>query len=54
MTSAQIDFATYCIGNLSERLGLPLIQSGIADLHCRSDEYLAEEIFAEYAAGDGR
>ncbi len=33
---------------------LPLIQSGIADLHCRSDEYLAEEIFAEYAAGDGR
>ena len=33
---------------------LPLIQYGIADLHCRSDEYLAEEIFAEHAAGDGR
>lgn len=22
----------------------PLIDSGVADLHCRSDEYLAEEI----------
>lgn len=22
----------------------PLIESGVSDLHCRSDEYLAEEI----------
>lgn len=32
---------------------LPLIQAGIADLHCRSDKYLAEEILAEYVAGMG-
>lgn len=25
----------------------PLIQDGVADLHCRSDEYLAEEILRE-------
>ena len=25
----------------------PLIDAGIADLHCRSDEYLAGEILAE-------
>ena len=27
---------------------LQLIQDNIADLHCRSDEYLADEIFYEY------
>lgn len=26
-----------------------LIQDGVADLHCRSDQYLADEIYAEYA-----
>ncbi len=25
-----------------------MIQDGVADLHCRSDEYLAEEIYIEY------
>ncbi len=25
-----------------------LIQEGIADLHCRSDQYLADEIYQEY------
>ena len=25
-----------------------LIQDGVADLHCRSDNYLAEEIYREY------
>ena len=25
-----------------------LISNGIADLHCRSDEYLAEELMLEY------
>ena len=25
-----------------------LIDDGVADLHCRSDKYLAEEIWAEY------
>lgn len=25
-----------------------LIQDGIADLHCRSDQYLANEIYQEY------
>ena len=25
-----------------------MIENGIADLHCRSDEYLAEEIIREY------
>lgn len=28
---------------------LPLIEEGVADLHCRSDHYLAEEIWREYA-----
>ena len=27
---------------------LPLLEEGIADLHCRSDKYLAEEIWGEY------
>jgi len=27
---------------------LPLIEEGVADLHCRSDKYLAEEIWREY------
>ena len=26
-----------------------MIQHGVADLHCRSDHYLAEEIYREYA-----
>lgn len=26
---------------------LPLIEEGVADLHCRSDRYLAEEIWRE-------
>ncbi len=26
---------------------MPLIQEGVADLHCRSDEYLAGEILNE-------
>lgn len=25
-----------------------MIQDGVADLHCRSDNYLAEEIYREY------
>lgn len=25
-----------------------MIQDGVADLHCRSDRYLAEEIYREY------
>lgn len=27
---------------------LPLIEDGVADLHCRSDRYLAEEIWLEH------
>ena len=27
---------------------LPLLQQGVADLHCRSDQYIAEEIWSEY------
>lgn len=26
-----------------------MIQDGVSDLHCRSDEYLANEIFLEYS-----
>lgn len=26
---------------------LPLLEEGVADLHCRSDKYLAEEIWSE-------
>lgn len=29
-----------------------LIDNGIADLHCRSDEYLATEILDAYKSGD--
>ncbi len=27
---------------------LPLLEEGVADLHCRSEKYLAEEIWREY------
>ena len=27
---------------------LPLIEEGVAELHCRSDRYLAEEIWREH------
>lgn len=27
---------------------LPLLEDGVADLHCRSDKYLAEEIWRDY------
>lgn len=27
---------------------MPLVQDGVADLHCRSDKYLAGEILAEH------
>lgn len=27
---------------------LPLLEDGVADLHCRSDKYLAEEIWREH------
>lgn len=29
-----------------------LIEEGVADLHCRSDKYLAEEVWNEYLASD--
>lgn len=29
---------------------LPLIEDGTADLHCRSDRYLAEEIWSDRAS----
>ncbi len=29
-----------------------MIQDGVADLHCRSDHYLAEEIYREYKGDD--
>ena len=96
MNYNNLDFITYCIGNLSRRLGmtagevyrklkqsgilteyiipcydvlhtfgkeylmeeamdifynspiLPLLEEGVADLHCRSDKYLAEEIWREF------
>lgn len=27
---------------------LPLLEEGVADLHCRSEKYLAEEIWRDY------
>ena len=30
---------------------LPLLEEGVADLHCRSDKYLAEEIWREQGQG---
>lgn len=27
---------------------LPLLEDGVADLHCRSDKYLAEEIWRDF------
>ena len=29
---------------------LTLLEEGIADLHCRSDKYLAEEIWSDYTS----
>lgn len=29
-----------------------MIEEGVADLHCRSDKYLAEEIWREYQNND--
>lgn len=29
---------------------LPLLEEGVADLHCRSDKYIAEEIWMENKA----
>lgn len=31
---------------------LTLLEEGVADLHCRSDKYLAEEIWREYQGLD--
>lgn len=31
---------------------LALLEEGVADLHCRSDKYLAEEIWKEYQGLD--
>lgn len=31
---------------------LPLIEDGVADLHCRSDRYLAEEIWLAYTEAE--
>lgn len=33
---------------------MQLINDGVADLHCRSDLYLAEEVIREYHANDGK
>ncbi|MBO4984845.1 MAG: DUF3791 domain-containing protein [Bacteroides sp.] len=60
MTYDQLDFCTYCIGNLSQRLGLPLKEvyhrlndSGILNdyiikgydvLHTFGKEYLMEDL----------
>lgn len=60
MTYDQLDFSTYCIGNLSQRLGLPLKEvyrklsdSGILNdyiikgydvLHTFSKDYLMDDL----------
>ncbi len=31
-----------------------LIEEGVSDLHCRSDKYLAEEVWAEYVENKGK
>lgn len=31
-----------------------LISEGVADMHCMSDEYLVDELVAEYKTGTGR
>lgn len=33
---------------------MQLINDGVADLHCRSDLYLAEEVIREYHANEGK
>lgn len=58
MNTANLDFATYCIGNLSRRLGLSprdvyqrLKRSGILTGYIiPSYHYLAEEIWQEHSA----
>lgn len=55
------------IGIISEKEGIPvlqamsifynsktfeLIQNGVADLHCRSDLYLADEVIIEHQSGE--
>ena len=30
-----------------------MIEDGTADMHCRSDKYLAEEVWREYQSGKG-
>ena len=38
------------IAILAEKFdGAQMIQDGVADLHCRSDHYLADEIYREYS-----
>lgn len=31
-----------------------LIEEGVSDLHCRSDKYLAEEVWNEYCEKNGK
>lgn len=60
---------TRIIANISEMFGVSLekatdiyytsetasmIEDGTADLHCRSDKYLAEEVWREYQSGKGK
>jgi hypothetical protein len=46
MHGVSIDEATDIFYN-SETFGL--IEQGVADLHCRSDKYLANEVWREWA-----
>ncbi len=53
-TSDELEFAVFCIENVARKLGVDaklvyqLIRDGVSDMHCMSDEYLAEELGLEY------
>ncbi len=64
MDTDTLEFVTYCISKLSGWLKMPqrevyrrlkesemsvLIDEGVADLHCRSDKYLATLVWEEYS-----
>ena len=44
----MVPFSIIFVGEFCVTIYTQMIQDGVADLHCRSDHYLADEIYREY------
>lgn len=48
MDLKALNFTIFCVGSVADSKTFELINEGVADMHCMSDEYLVDELLLEY------